>query len=321
MGSCRRSCRDQTVVHEALVAGHQSVLGWLRSLDPPSPWCEQDIAAAAWHKDYAMVRWMRQQDPPCPWDAACISAAATAGVTSAVHPMLTQEPPGQWDVKRRKPFTPDSNFAAIRWMRAQQPPCPWDETCTAAAASAGNLELLRWMRAQDPPCPWDVRGLLVHAISHGDVDMLDWLHGQHCPLDECMYEMAIRQQHPHVLQWLHAAELAKPSFPLRRSIVWSVPVIMVLGDIGYPLDGTALDGLSQARRTFCTFHGLLRWCQRSGAALGQRMRFRPAFSDKFCDRTSSNELLLRLSSLPPELIAKIAVAAQLQPDCFQQAPA
>ena len=71
--------------------------------------------------------------------------------------------------------------------------------------------------------------------------------------------------------------------------------------------------LNQARKAYCTFHGLLRWCRRavSDPSKGAHLAFDSPPGD-----ISGQILLVRLSLLPSELIRKIAVAAELQHDIF-----
>ena len=50
------------------------------------------------------------------------------------------------------------------------------------------------------------------------------------------------------------------------STVWTMsvsPYSCSLGNKGAPLPAVQHHLLMQARRTFCTFHGLLRWCRRA----------------------------------------------------------
>ena len=69
--------------------------------------------------------------------------------------------------------------------------------------------------------------------------------------------------------------------------------------------------LLTARRSLCTFQGLLRWCRRAGLDPSKGMH--GAF-DSFSANASGHGLLVRMSMLPQELIDRIAVAAELQHD-------
>ena len=123
------------------------------------------------------------------------------------------------------------------------------------------------------------------------------------------YHHAAASGHAHVLQWLHLAQVPKPTEPLSfppTSIYVTVPVIMLLGDIGCPLSLDMRSRLVQARRTFCAFHGCLRWYRLVGTGSRQHTRQQRDGS------IAGTGLLAGLSGLPHELVIQIEVAAELQ---------
>ncbi len=272
---------------------------------------------AAWTGDFEMVAWMRRQTPRCPWDSDCTAAAAAADNLHAFKWMLTQSRPCPWDpIRCFQAFAGHGNLAAVQWIRDQYPQPhgkpPWDGSCTAAAALGGSLDLLKWLRSQSPPCPWAAK-TGVHAACVGSVPMLAWLHSQGCPLDGTLYHQAAIRRHAHVLQWLHGAGIPVPTDAISDAYgAMGVPITMFMGDIGCPLCPSSQRRLMRARRAFCTFHGLLRWCRNHQPVYGQGPRRRHAFDQKF--RNGKKDLLVGLSRLPPELVSRIAVAAGLQHD-------
>ena len=84
---------------------------------------------------------------------------------------------------------------------------------------------------------------------------------------------------------------------------------MPLGDMALPIPEPAAHRLLLGRRTFCTFHGLLRWAR--SAVTGISKGLDHAFDHSALDVTGEH-LLIRLSMLPQELISKIATLANLQ---------
>ncbi len=296
----------------AVLGKQQSLLEWLRSLDPPCPWDAAVMATASGHNSRAMMQWMRLQQPPCPWDENCTAHAASWGHLEAVQWMRAQAPPCPWDAQCCWEFTSDGNLPALLWLRGQNPPCPWDQSCTEVAAERGNLEVLQWLRQQEPPCPWDA-GTSQQAALRGDVTMLKWIRSQHGPLTGELYVTAVGNQHVHVVQWLQqeGIPMTDQKGPCKGM---SVPVLMFLGDIGYGLSPFMRETLVQARRAFCTFHGLVRWCSRPGSDPRQHSVHRHGRVSLYSRRASGEDLLVGLARLPPELITKIAVAAQLQHD-------
>ncbi len=310
-GALEVSLQQTYALSRAVVRGHQPVAEWLRSLHPPCPW-NADVLSAATHPSaggLAMLQWMRQQ-PPCPWDESCTAQAAKWGNMQALQWMRAQDPPCPWDAQCYITFACRGNLPALQWLRSQKPACPWNKSCTRLAAMEGNLEMLQWLRQQEPPCPWDA-GTSQQAALRGDVPMLKWIRSQRGPVTGKLYVTAVRSQHVHVVQWLHQEKV--PTTGQRGPCKgMSVPVLM--GDIGYGLSPFMQNVLVQARRALCTFHGLVRWCSRPGSNPRQHSVHRHGRVSLYSRRASGEDLLVGLARLPPELVTKIAVAAQLQHD-------
>ncbi len=147
--------------------------------------------------------------------------------------------------------------------------------------------------------------------------MLKWIRSQGGPLTGKLYVTAVRNQHIHVVQWLHQERIQMTDQRTAQQFTYksmSVPLLMFLGDIGYGLSPFMHDVLVQARRALCTFHGLVRWCSRPGSDPRQHSVHRYGRASLYPRRASGEDLLVGLARLPPELVTKIAVAAQLQHD-------
>ncbi|KAK9830860.1 hypothetical protein WJX74_010724 [Apatococcus lobatus] len=194
----------------------------------------------------------------------------------------------------------------LKWLLEQDPPAPLHFGVLADLAAVGDLDTLAWLRAH-PQVPqhlwhWDVT---LAAAECGNLE-------EGCAYSSNdLYSAAVFNNHGHVLEWLHTRGLPVP----RAGMGWiasgqapvSVPSLMFLGDIGFPLSVNMRPKLVQARKTFCTFYGLLRWCSSAVAGKGAHA----AFDCLATDHTRQN-LLVHLSLLPQELITRIAVAAELQ---------
>ncbi|KAK9830769.1 hypothetical protein WJX74_006321 [Apatococcus lobatus] len=278
---------EPELLEELAGYGDIDTLKWLqdRKWIPKAFWTADVTTAAVMGEQLAMLQWLRKLDPPCPWDASC----------------------AKWAVVR-------NGFVMLQWMQRQNPPCPLDITCSAAAAVSGNLDLLRWLRDQSPPCPWGESSTWA-AVARGDLVMLEWLVNAGCEVEGPLcWTTALSRRHPHVLRWLHVRKIpfASPGTKcLPRLDYPSASILMLVGDMGSPLDERDQDRLALARRTFCLFHGLLRWCRKavSDPSRGAQLAF-----DYLGSNTSGQGLLVRMSRLPQELIALIAVKADLQYD-------
>lgn len=322
-----------TVLAVAACSGNLSLVQWLHSIG--CAWSEDAIAAAARRGDLPMLQYLRGQDPPCPWSIYTSRCAAASNHLHVLQWLRSQQPPCPWDEALCKIAAGQGSIDMLRWLRSQVPPCNWDDSatliaackgkfkclkwliehgaplttkCTAAAAN-GSLDVLEWLRSRDPPCPWDVFVSSTIA-SQGDLVKLQWLHSQGCPFDGTAYVEAANLGHMHVLKWLSAVAIPVPQ-GVTCALVRQAPTaaIMYLGDIGHPLSVGQQGRLSKARRTFCTFHGLLRWCRRAVGDPSHGIRNAFNYSATHC---SGQELLVRLAQLPHELLVKIAAAADLQ---------
>ena len=331
---------DDSVCEAAATAGNLAMLQYLRRQTPPVPWTSAVCEAAAHRGDMSMLQWARAQDPPCPWDASCSAAAAHGGHIPVMEWLQAQHPPCPLDctsctaasqvgqlailkwLRTRQPPVPWSapcasladNLGVIQWLRSQDPPCPWDKDCTMMAAVRGSLPMLQWMRAQDPPCPMSPL-CSIQAANQGHLEMLQWLHQQDAEsISSVLYYHAHR--HTQVLKWLHHLGTPAPATVgyrkrLPAPISISSPVLMFLGDIGAPLLRSEMSRLLVARKTFCMFHGLLRWCRRAVSDPSRGIHW--AFDEQLPSVTGQH-LLVHLSMLPPEVTTRIAVAADLQHD-------
>ncbi len=308
----REPLQETLALLYAVWGKHQAVLEWLRSLNPPCPWNAEVMAAsmAPYSRSHAMMQWMRQQQPPCPWDETSTARAAVCGDLEALQWMRRQVPPCPWDARCCKEFASQGNLPALLWLRGQEPPCPWDQSCTRVAAGMGNLEVLQWLRQQEPPCPWNA-DTSEGAAYRGDIRMLKWIQSQGGPLPGELYVTAVRNHRMSVVRWLHQERIPMTSQGETCKSM-SVPFLMFLGNIGYGLPPFMHNTLVQARRTFCTFHGLVRWCSRPSSDPRQHSVHRHGRVSLYSRRALGEELLEGLARLPPELVTKIAVAAGLQ---------
>ncbi len=312
-----RELKDPELLITAVEQGDQPMVEWLRAQSPPAAWDASTCAEAAAHGNISMLGWLRSQNPPCPWDDSVTRRAVWGSVS----------------------------VKTMQWLRAQTPPCPWGPGTCAEAAMRGKLELLIWLRAQDPPCPWDAtcaegaakqpdvelmqwlsdnQGLsepsamlqCAHeAAFYGRLPMLEWLSCYGVPLTGSLYPVAARRNDIRILRFLHGRKVGMPEaslYPMNFAYI-RTPMLMYLLDIGMQLSDVQRQHVNEARRTCCLFHGLVRWFRRAVSDPSRKAHL--AFDSKAKDR-SGQMLLLRLSQLPPELISKIAVAAELQHDIF-----
>ena len=251
-------------------------LVYARGRMSPHAWDTEVTCAAASNAQWPTVKWLRGMPRPCPWDARCTTAAAQQG-----------------------------NLPMLQWLRSQPQPCPWDLRCAAALAEAVNLSGLQWARSQHPPAPWNPRHIMKTAVEHGRLNLLEWLLMIGYSLPSRAYDWAIAGGQTCMLHWLHQMNVAFPKHSVMiASLSCPIPasVLMLLADMGWSFDAKSRAKLREARDSFCVFHGLVRSCKRADEVRTGLPRHNPL---------SDQDLLARLSKLPPELIDLIAVKAEL----------
>lgn len=247
----------------------------------PYSWDTDVTYAAASNGHWPVLQWLRAMPKPCPWDERCSTIAAKRG-----------------------------DLVGLQWLRGQQPPCPWTGDVCAAFANAGNLGGLQWARSQDSPCPWSPAQVTRMAILCGDLDILQWLNLTGWGLNSDSFLVAAAVKASHVLLWLRQKKVPFPACRYMKAFsdaLW-LPgsVLMLLADIGWTLGHRAQADLLMAKRSFCTFHGLVHWHRHAAAdsPRGLQHAFRSGGH-------SGQHLLARISSLPPELVDLIAIKAEL----------
>lgn len=228
-----------------------------------------------------MMKWLRMQEPPCPVDDDCLWRAAKHG-----------------------------NLANVQWVCQQLPASPRASDCLLPALEGGDksLELVQWLLSPALTNPsWDPL-CTPPCAQAGGLRTLQWLHSEGYELDaDCAYYAAYAG-HADVLAWLLSLGMPGPKPDGSRM---PVPTLMLWGDHEDLKAPKAQQQLCRARATFCTFHGLIRWCR---GQLSESSRISQAvlgclpFSSQ---KTAGQQLLANLARLPDDLVIKIAVAADL----------
>ncbi len=290
--------------------GDIAMMKWLAADDTPSHWGWQTLACAVASGSLPLVQFLRSER--CSWGPEVCRHAATSRRREILEWLRGQNPPCPWDTKCAQQAAKFGDLDLIQWIRTQDPPAPWDEACTDAAAENGQLEILKYACSQDPPCPLSRNVMRVAINGTGDLQVLDWLHERGCTLQGSLYWDALTKPEPaKKVRWLHQHNNPLPGQWEAVSISGNVPILMFFGDIGVHLWYEDTASLETARRTFCTFHGLLRWCLR---AVADPSRNAARAFDYLAPNSDGQVLLTRLALLPSELITKIALMARLQHD-------
>ncbi len=306
---------DGDVLVTAVKLSDRSMIQWLRAQHPPPPWHASLCRAAVECENITMLGWLRSQDPPCLWDESVTAAAASRDI-KILQWLRAQEPPCLWGPSTWAAAARSGKLEILTWLRDQDPPCPWDATCAEAAASRQSLETLQWLQHNARLCEPCTTSSVI-AARRGDLPMLEWLSDNGTPLTGDLYIAAAVHNQTHILNSLINRSIVLPEAPSEPIDVFFTitPMRMFLSDIKMPLHDRHRQHVNQARRACCMFHALIRWFRRAVSDPSRRAHL--AFDSSAKDR-SGQLLLMRLSRLPPELINKIAVAAQLQHDVLHR---
>jgi hypothetical protein len=138
---------NSTISDAAALAGHLSILQYLRAQNPPCPWSIQTCSNAALRGHVDVIEWMRSQTPPCPFNVLSCHHAAREGHLDALKCLRALSPPCPWNGCTFVFAVERGHFNILQWLKSLDP-CPLQEPSIAR----GNLNILEWMAAQDPPC-------------------------------------------------------------------------------------------------------------------------------------------------------------------------
>ncbi len=157
---------DRRIVHDypdpgeaAVTAGHPQLLGWLLRRCPALVRPHAVLRAAALHCDLPGLQ--------TAWEA--LQAASTASSKHGVRLMPRQE---TLDAAAES-ATPDA-LAKMQWALGEGG--RWrklQQSTAVAAARSGDLGRLRWLR--DSRCPMDSFEVLLAALEHADLCVVQWL--------------------------------------------------------------------------------------------------------------------------------------------------
>ncbi|KAK9824761.1 hypothetical protein WJX74_005756 [Apatococcus lobatus] len=336
-------------VCNAAVKAHQlEVLCWLRTVcQPPCECTAQTLSIAASQGRLDMVQLLRAGG--CPWNTDCMTSATSAGDLGMMQWMREQDPPCPWSPACMKAAAQNGHLHLMQWMRAQDPPCPWDETCIRSAMRFGSLCIIQWLCQQSCPwhtsCVWDIVAAGSESVdivewmhsqplelapweprfslgcaAAGGLPMLQWLHKAGYQLDADTAWYAAQRGHLRVAHWLLSSGLDAPSPQCAwLSDYFSVPTLLLWGQHDMPLFAHSRKRLQLARATFCTLHGLIRWCRKQMPHSSIKLEgSEPTLTKSPFPFSSSSrpaqQLLVNIAMLPHEIFVKIAVAAELQFD-------
>lgn len=311
---------SQQVVNDDLMTwpakgGQLRVMQWLHDSFPAIPLTERLCTTVAGRGDLSMLVYLRGLDPPCPWGELTCLAAIKKGHWEVLQWMLSQSPPCPMSSRALAAAVP-YGISRLEFVRTFKPSVPWTAACCLWAAQHGNVPLLQWLRSQG--CPLCAE-CAEAAVMIEDLPLLQYLHSEGCPLAEGLYYLAANYGQTEILQWLHQQDAPCPKDRLSFGDIGRhcslgpvrVPHLMFLGDIGAWLSDERQSQLLQARRTYCTFHGLVRWSRCTSPDWLSMTNGMLEISNAL----SAGQLLLhRISMLPAELVKKIALAAGLQHD-------
>ncbi len=162
-GAYRRQDLDADPGAAAVKAGHPQLLGWLLQHCPGLLCPEHVMAAAAGHCNLAGLQAV--------WGLLQADHAHRSNGSSSPHvPPLGQE---VLDAAAES-ATPDA-VAKMKWLLTPSSGCSCSltESTAVAAARLGDLDRLRWL--QERGCHMGGEGLLLSALQHADLAVVQWL--------------------------------------------------------------------------------------------------------------------------------------------------
>lgn len=99
-------------------------------------------------------------------------------------------------------FAEEGNMEMIIWLREKNIHFQPDSYTCAKAAKSGCLDILKYIRKYSTSiCLFDTR-YSEHAAKNGDLEMLKWLRGQNCLMNDWTCAYAAEGGYIEILDWL-----------------------------------------------------------------------------------------------------------------------
>jgi hypothetical protein len=237
----------------AIQNGHLDVLKWAYSLgfsmDDPSlcVW-----AAKNGHLDVLM--WLRSID--CPWNAWVCSFVAASGHVEIVQWLHMNGCP--WDELTLYKAFAARHFEVVEWAKLHGCPLFSLDSLCDTIADYGDIEMVNIANTVlgFPLSPEICRS----AIFRGDLDLLQWLHKNHCPCDPRACRTAAEQGHFEVLKWLYSIGCELDSETMEFAVLSGcMNILQWLYDHGCPWGKTTCATAAECGRVF-----VLKWLRDNG---------------------------------------------------------
>lgn len=128
--------------------GHLDVLRWLHTQEDCSHFFNEELSYnAAAGGELEILQWLRTLDPPCPWDERVIEAAASEGFMDVMQFALEQDP-ALWDPEAGYIAAKTGHLELLQMAAAQQPPLPFNKAdCLRAARMTHQAEVVEWLES------------------------------------------------------------------------------------------------------------------------------------------------------------------------------
>jgi len=178
--------------------GHFKALKYLHELG--FPWNAYTMRGAAENGHLEIVKYLHENG--CPWNNSACNQAAAKGHFEVLK--WLREIGGPWSEYACVNAAAEGHFEILIWLRENG--CPWDKYTCSNAAENGHFEILKWLHENG--CPWD-KWTWYGTARKGHLDIMKYLRSidsSRCPLDEHAYDIAIRLNQQHVLQYLQECE-------------------------------------------------------------------------------------------------------------------
>ncbi|CAM9890568.1 unnamed protein product, partial [Chrysoparadoxa australica] len=95
------------------------------------------------------------------------------------------------------------HFHVMKWLHANTT-CDWDINAFKGAAARGDIPMLEWMLQHHGPAGTDsIAASVPHAARIGDLELLQLLQTNNCPITHHAAMGAASGGHLHVLSWLY----------------------------------------------------------------------------------------------------------------------
>jgi hypothetical protein len=189
---------DETTFEVAVETGNLEMVIWFKDMGCTMQW-NNIFSSAIRGGNIELLKWLKEQG--CMWDEDTIASAICLGDLHILTWLKENGCPWHWNSYGLALSIITTKPHVIEWLKEND--CPINIVDAYNAAVYGNLEFMKWV-VNVKGCKKGVftSSLFMNAVSGGNVEMLEWLHENECPMCDEVVDIAVMNGNVKIANWL-----------------------------------------------------------------------------------------------------------------------